>query len=97
MRKRQRPVKLKDMTGEFLARPEGLILVVLWTGIWKGIALWKAAGKRQLVWFVLVLFFNTLGLLEILYIFWLNRWPLDKEEKLLRFLQTKIGRKIKTS
>lgn len=46
-----------------------VLLVVAWTLPWKGIALWKAArlGKRK--WFVALLVVNTLGILEILYIF----------------------------
>ena len=46
-----------------------LILIVVWTAIWKGIALWKAARKNHLVWFIVLLVVNTLGILEILYIF----------------------------
>ena len=43
--------------------------VVLWVLVWKGIALWKAARHNQKWWFIALLVINTLGLLEILYIF----------------------------
>lgn len=46
-----------------------LILAVIWTIPWKGVALWKAARRGQKVWFVLMLVLNTLAILEILYIF----------------------------
>jgi hypothetical protein len=46
-----------------------ILLLVLWTLPWKGVALWKAAGNRQLVWFVCILILNTLAILEIIYIF----------------------------
>jgi hypothetical protein len=46
-----------------------LILAVIWTIPWKGVALWKAARRGQKVWFVLLLVLNTLAILEILYIF----------------------------
>jgi hypothetical protein len=46
-----------------------ILLLVLWTLPWKGVALWKAAGNRQLVWFICLLIFNTLAILEIIYIF----------------------------
>lgn len=66
-----------------------LILLSFWALFWKGWALWKASQKRQLLWFVILLIFNTLGLLEIAYIFYLNRWDLDKG-RLLNFLEKKF-------
>jgi len=54
----------------FLAdHPWALILLVLWTLPWKGVALWKSARLLQKRWFIALLVFQTLGLLEILYIF----------------------------
>ena len=44
-------------------------LGVLWTLPWKGVALWKAAGRKDLYWFIAILVLNTLAVLEILYIF----------------------------
>ncbi len=52
----------------FLASPVG-ILVLLWSILWKGIALWKAARRRQLVWYVALVIINTVGILPIIYIF----------------------------
>ena len=46
-----------------------LYLVLVWSLIWKGLALWKSARKKHLVWFVVMLIINTLGILEILYFF----------------------------
>ncbi len=46
-----------------------LILIVLWTIPWKGIALWKSAQRGDKWWFIALLLINTVGLLEILYIF----------------------------
>jgi len=45
------------------------VLVLVWTLIWEGIALWKAARVGSKNWFVALLIINTLGILEILYIF----------------------------
>ena len=42
---------------------------LLWSLFWKGIALWKAAHEKSKGWFVALLFINTAGILEILYIF----------------------------
>ncbi len=44
-------------------------LAILWTIPWKGIALWKAARKSDKAWFIILLIFNTLAILEIIYIF----------------------------
>jgi len=37
--------------------------------VWKGWALWVAARQNSKPWFVVLLIINTLGILEILYIF----------------------------
>ena len=46
-----------------------ILLLVLWTLPWKGVALWRAAGNKHLVWFICIFIFNTLAILEIIYIF----------------------------
>ncbi len=48
-------------------------LVVVWEMVWKGIALWRAGGNGHLVWFIVLLIFNTLGILPIIYIFAFSR------------------------
>lgn len=72
-----------------LANPWLSLPFLGWIFFWKGFALWRSAGKRQLVWFIILLFFNTLGLLEIIYVFYLNRFDLD-QGKLLNFLEKKL-------
>lgn len=51
------------------AYPWLMPLLIIWTIPWKGYALWKAAKAGSKVWFVVFLVANTIGLLEILYIF----------------------------
>ena len=46
-----------------------LSLLILWSLVWKGIALWKAAQNNAKAWYVVLLLLNTVGILEILYIF----------------------------
>jgi hypothetical protein len=46
-----------------------LLLAILWSAMWKGFALWKSAQRKEIWWFVALFVLNTLGLLEILYIF----------------------------
>ena len=46
-----------------------VLLSVLWSLLWKGLALWRAAKRGDMWWFIAFLFLNTLGILEIIYIF----------------------------
>ena len=55
---------------QFLIQNQWLILLaILWTIPWKGVALWKAVKNNHKWWFIAILVINTLGILEILYIF----------------------------
>ena len=44
-------------------------LIVVWSFVWKLLAMWKSARKGSLVWFLVIAFFNTIGILPILYYF----------------------------
>jgi hypothetical protein len=58
------------MTNGFLGiSPWIIVFLAAWTLIWMGIALWKAAKREHIVWFIIFLLVHTLGILEILYIF----------------------------
>ncbi len=46
-----------------------LLLVVLWSIFWKGLALWHAAKRNEAGWFVAILLVNTIGILEMIYLF----------------------------
>jgi len=46
-----------------------LVVILVWIAIWKLVALWKAARNKSVVWFIALAVINTLGILEILYIF----------------------------
>ena len=45
------------------------IALSIWALIWKGFALWRAARQNQMIWFIALLGVNSLGLLEISYLF----------------------------
>lgn len=45
-----------------------VVLLVLWEGVWKVIAMWKSARNNQVAWFICLAIFNTVGILPILYI-----------------------------
>lgn len=46
-----------------------LALLLLWSLFWKGLALWHAGRRGQPWWFVIMLIVNTIGVLEIIYLF----------------------------
>lgn len=47
-----------------------LPVIAVWALFWKGLALWHAAKRGQNIWFIVLLVVNTLGILEIIYLFW---------------------------
>ena len=49
-----------------------LIFLFIWSIPWKGFALWKSARRGEKVWFVVFLLVNTIGILEILYLFYFS-------------------------
>ncbi len=59
-----------------------LIILIIWTILWKALALWKSARLNQLIWFVLLLLINTLGLLEILYLFLFSKHAIKPTPRL---------------
>lgn len=46
-----------------------LVIMAIWSAVWKALALWKAARKNSVPWFVILSIVNTIGILEILYLF----------------------------
>ena len=62
--------------------PVVVVLIVAWIVVWKGLALWKSARKKQEIWFIALLVINTLGILEILYIFIFSE--MNRKEKKIK-------------
>lgn len=56
-----------------LENPWLVILLIAWTLPWKGLALWRAARLKDKDWFVALLLVNSLGLLEMVYLFWISK------------------------
>ncbi|MDR3519727.1 MAG: DUF5652 family protein [Candidatus Pacebacteria bacterium] len=46
-----------------------LLLLAIWTIPWKAYALWLAVKRNQKIWFIIILILNTVGILEIFYVF----------------------------
>lgn len=45
-----------------------LIVLLIWTLVWKGLALWKASKNNHLPVFIVLLILNTAGIGEIIYL-----------------------------
>jgi hypothetical protein len=56
-----------------------IVLAAIWTIPWKGVALWRAARNQSIPWFVVLLIINSLGILEILYIFIFSKKTTDSQ------------------
>jgi len=54
--------------GWLLAMPFVLFILIAWSVVWKGLALWRAGRKEHLAWFIVLLIVNTCGILEIIYL-----------------------------
>lgn len=70
------------MPAWLIAAPIVLAILLVWSMIWKGIALWKSARLSQKWWFVILLIVNTFGILEIIYIFLIaKKYKVETVEK----------------
>ena len=47
----------------------GILIVLVWSLFWKGLALWHSGRQGQRVWFIVFLIVHTAGVLEIIYLF----------------------------
>jgi hypothetical protein len=55
-----------------------IILLLLWSIFWKGLALWHGARRGKVWWFVIFLFLNTAGILEIIFLFAVLKLKFDQ-------------------
>ena len=63
-----------------------IFLLYVWSLIWKGIAMWRASKANQRNWFIAILVLNTLGVLEIVYLFFFAKQKLtSKSFSILKF------------
>jgi hypothetical protein len=54
-----------------------MVLLVAWSLFWKGAALWTAAHRKESWWFIALLILNTVGVLEIIYLFAITKEGLN--------------------
>lgn len=69
------------------------IIIIIWSYVWKLLALWKSARKGSVPWFIVLALVNTVGILEILYIFVFSEMKFSKQKK--KEMKKKISRKKK--
>lgn len=72
-----------------------IMIVVVWSLIWKGIALWKSSKRDHITWFVVFLIIHTFGVLEILYIYLFSKIRLDERPRVHSKSSRKIAKKTK--
>lgn len=60
-----------EAIGSYISANPWFILLIIWAGIWKLIALWKAAKHNHLTMFIVLGVLNTAGIAEIIYIIYL--------------------------
>lgn len=87
---------------DFFTKPENaqnpyfviiFYFLIIWSLIIKGIALYHAARHEEKIWFIGLLFINTLGILEIIYLFFLSNEKMTTEQTLKDF--KKLNSEIK--
>ncbi|MDP4039211.1 MAG: DUF5652 family protein [Candidatus Pacearchaeota archaeon] len=74
-----------------------IFIVILWTLFWKALALWKSARKNSPIWFIVLLVVNTLGILEILYIYLFSEINLGNKKSQKIIQKSKIKKAKKSS
>lgn len=47
--------------------------IIVWSIIWKAVALWHAARNNHKIWYVVMIVVNTFGILEIIYIVFVSK------------------------
>lgn len=67
--------------------PAILFTLFLWSILWKGLALWRAVKNDQRNWFIVMLVVNTVGILEIAYLFFFAKKKMKLYE--LKFWESK--------
>lgn len=72
---------LLDIGSYLEANPLLFAVIILWTLLWKGIALWHSARLGHKKWFIVMLVLNTVGIVEILYILLVARKYSVKSEE----------------
>jgi len=57
-----------------------IIAISIWESIWKAIGMWKSARNNNLAWFIVILIFNTLGILPLIYLAFVDQKKKPKKK-----------------
>lgn len=72
-----------------------VLFIVAWSIITKGFALYHASRHEEKMWFVAILFLNTFGILELIYLFFLSKQKMTIQEVNINFNKLKSSLKQK--
>jgi len=73
----------------------GIVVVSLWSLVWKGFGLWHSARNKQKRWYVAMLVLNTAGLLPIIYLIWFKPKKVVREETIKKLVRKQPIKKSK--
>ncbi len=87
---------LNEIVNQLGISPWILGIILIWSLIWKLLALWKSARNNHLKWFIVLGIFNTVGVLEILYYYIFSDMKANsKKEKTDKKKKTNQGKNKK--
>ncbi len=61
------------ITGLVQGVPLWMILLSLWELPWKGVAMWRAAQNKHLIWFIVFLLVHLFAIPEIVYLLFFSK------------------------
>jgi len=59
-------------------------IILIWSLVWKLLALWKSARNKQVVWFIVLALINTVGILPILYLYVFSKMKSSQKKKVVK-------------
>lgn len=64
----------------YAINPALVIAIFIWSMFWKLLALWRCVKNEQRYWFIGLMLLNTVGILEIVYLFGFAKKKITLEE-----------------
>jgi methionyl-tRNA synthetase len=86
---------INELLSQLEISPWILGVIIIWSIVWKLLALWKSARNNHLTWFIVLGIFNTVGILEILYFYIFSEKKEDSKQENTKKKQTTKSRKNK--
>jgi len=71
---------LNVVAQQYSISPVILAMLLAWSIIWKMWAVWRAARLGQKWWFIILFLVNTVGILEIIYLFVISKKKMKEQE-----------------